>query len=206
MQVELQNVSVEYPVRKNGRFDSASNWAIRDLSLSLAGGDRLGVSGGNGSGKSTLLRVISGVQPATQGQVNLTGRVSSLLTISSIFHAKATGKENILFRGKLMKIGAAQLSEALDYAENHLGLGGAINQPLETYSSGMKMKLSFSLATSFQADILVMDEWISVGDSVFQETANERLNKSIDGTGIFVLASHSEQTLNRLTNRRLSLD
>lgn len=205
MKVELENLWVEYPLRINGKIQPHKKTAIKDLSLTLAPGNRLGITGPNGSGKSSLLRVIAGVQPPSRGRLTVEGRVGSMLSISSGFHGKATGVENLKYRSKLMNMKISELNDAIEFAREELGLGEAIEQPLETYSSGMKMKLSFSLATSYTPEILIMDEWLSVGDKAFQEKAKARMNKVFDSAGIVILASHSDRTLNRLGGEKLVL-
>ena len=205
MKVELKNLWIEYPLRINGKIQTQKKTAIKDLSLKLSPGDRLGISGPNGSGKSSLLRVIAGVQPPSRGKLTVEGRVGSMLSISSGFHGKATGVENLRYRAKLMNMKFSEVNEAIEFARDEMGLTEAIDQPLETYSSGMRMKLSFSLATSYTPEILVMDEWLSVGDKAFQEKAKARMNNVFDSTGIVILASHSDSTLERLGGQRLEL-
>lgn len=205
MKVELEGVWIEYPLRINGKIQPEKKTAIKDLSLKLAPGDRLGISGPNGSGKSSLLRVIAGVQPPSRGKLTVEGRVGSMLSISSGFHAKATGVENIKYRAKLLNLSAKEVNEATQFARDEMGLGDAIDLPMETYSSGMRMKLSFSLATSFSPEILVMDEWLSVGDKAFQKKAKARMNQVFESAGIVVVASNNEATLRRLSNASLNL-
>ena len=206
MRVELESLWIEYPFRINGKLQPSRKTAIKDLSLKLVSGDRLGISGPNGSGKSSLLRVIAGVQPPSRGKLIVEGRVGSMLSISSGFHAKATGAENLRYRARLLNMKLAEVNEAIEYAEVEMGLGEAISQPLETYSSGMKMKLGFSLATSYTSDVVIMDEWLSVGDKAFQEKAKARMNKVLNSAGIVIIASHSDATLERLGGQRLELE
>ena len=205
MKVELENLWIEYPLRINGKIQPQKKTAIKDLSLKLTSGDRLGISGPNGSGKSSLLRVIAGVQPPSRGKLTVEGRVGSMLSISSGFHPKATGFENLKYRAKLMNMKLSEVNEAIEFARDEMGLNEAIDQPLETYSSGLKMKLSFSLATSYTPEILIMDEWLSVGDKAFHEKAKARMNNVFDSAGIVILASHSDATLERLGGQRLEL-
>lgn len=205
MKVELERVWIEYPLRSKGKIQKKKVTAVKDLSLRLEAGDRLGVSGSNGSGKSSLLRVIAGVQYPTRGSIAVDGRVGSMLSISSGFHLKASGLENMKYRAKLMNMKPYELSDAIEFATQEMGLEGSIHHPLETYSSGMAMKLSFSLATSYTPDILVMDEWLSVGDKVFQEKAMARMKNVIDKAGIVILASHDEAALAGLGGKRLNL-
>lgn len=205
MRVELENLWVEYPLIIKGKRQPAKKTAIENLSLKLANGDRLGISGPNGAGKSSLLRVIAGVQPPSRGKLIVEGRVGSMLSISSGFHPKATGVENLKYRAKLMRMKPSETDEAIQFARNEMGLNEALYQPIETYSSGMQMKLSFSLATSFTPEILILDEWLSVGDKDFQQIANVRLDKVLEEAGIVILASHNEEMLKRLGGQRLEL-
>lgn len=204
--VELENVWIEYPLRINGKIQAYKKTAISDLSLRLSSGDRLGISGPNGSGKSSLLRVIAGVQLPSRGNRKVEGRVGSMLSISSGLHPKATGVENLKYRAKLMNMNSSEVNDAIEFATDALGLNSAIGQPLETYSSGMRMKLSFSLATSYEPEVLVMDEWLSVGDKIFQEEAKARMERVVNGAGIVILASHSDATFERLGGQRLELE
>ena len=206
MKVELENIWIEYPLRINGKIQPQKKTAIKDLSLKLSSGDRLGISGPNGSGKSSLLRVIAGVQPPSRGKLTVEGRVGSMLSISSGFHGKATGVDNLKYRARLMNMTLTEVNEAIEFARDEMGLDEAIEQPLETYSSGMSMKLSFSLATSYTPEILIMDEWLTVGDKAFQEKAKARMNKVFDSAGIVIIASHSEATLGRLGGQRIELE
>ena len=206
MRVELENLWIEYPLRINGQIQPKKKTAIKDLSLKLTSGDRMGISGPNGSGKSSLLRVIAGVQPPSRGMLIVEGRVGSMLSITSGFHPKATGVENLRYRAKLMSMKLLEVNEAIEFARDEMGLGDAMEQPLETYSSGMQMKLSFCLATSYTPEILIMDEWLSVGDKAFQEKAKARMNKVFDSAGIVILASHNDATLERLGGQRLELE
>lgn len=205
MKIELGNLWIEYPMRIRGKIQPEKKIAIRDLSLKLSSGDRLGIAGPNGSGKSSLIRVLAGVQSPSRGKLIVEGRVGSMLNIRSGFHQKATGIENLKYRAKLMGMKNEEVSEAIEFAREQMGLGLAIEQPIETYSSGMKMKLGFSLATSFTPEILIMDEWMSVGDKHFRKAANERIKKISENAGIVVVASNNENTLKRLGGTTLTL-
>lgn len=206
MKVELENLWIEYPLRIRGKVQAQKKVAIKDLNLRLESGDRLGISGPNGSGKSSLLRVIAGVQDPSRGRRVVEGRIGSMLNIRAGFHPMATGVENVRYRAKLMRLSREEVEDALDFAANAMGLKRAMNHPLESYSSGMRMKLGFSLATSFIPEILILDEWLSVGDKAFQEQAKTRIDDIARASNIVILASHSEASLKRLGGQRLRLD
>lgn len=180
--------------------------ALQNICLDLKEGDRLGVIGHNGAGKSTLLRVISGVYDPTGGSVEVTGKVTSLIDLSLGMDGEATGIENIFLRGALLGFKRRWLSTKIKEIVDFSGLGDFIEMPLRTYSTGMQMRLAFSIATLEQPEILVMDEWLSVGDADFQEKSQQRLNQIIKKTNILVIATHSVELVQRLCNRMIKLE
>jgi lipopolysaccharide transport system ATP-binding protein len=203
-ELKLDGVWVEFPIRKAGHNEVYAG--LRDISLNLTSGDRLGILGPNGSGKTTLLRVLTGIYPPTKGSYSSIGTVGSMLDLSAGINGKVSGRENILFRSKLLgrskQLAVQTVEDACDFGE----LAEFIDQPVETYSSGMRMRLTFSIATAVPAEILVMDEWLSVGDENFQAKAKERINDLVQQAEILVLASHNKNLLSSLCNQFLSLD
>jgi lipopolysaccharide transport system ATP-binding protein len=179
--------------------------ALRDISLELREGDRLGITGHNGSGKSTLLRVIAGVYPPTRGRIERTGSVSSLIDPMLGIEMDATGYENIRLRGLIAGMRLAAIKSITPQIADFSGLGDYLSIPVRTYSTGMLMRLAFSIATAVHTDILIMDEWMSVGDADFKAQAEERLREVIDNTGILVLASHQADLIERECNRGIVL-
>ena len=221
----LQNVSVSYRVRDRSKSASlglvkqhvtggilqASQkyvdvLALHDVSVKLQDGDRLGLLGHNGAGKSTLLRVMSGILPPTAGRVRIEGNLSPLLSIQLGLNNQATGFENIFIRARYMGVPEreirAQAEEICAFSE----LGDYIHLPLDSYSSGMRLRLAFAIATAFSPDILVLDEWLSAGDAKFQSKATKRLHSLIDRTGIFVMASHNPNLIKRVCNLGIVLN
>lgn len=222
--VLLDDVSLEYPIfgatafslktsltaaATGGRIGREAGvtvvQALRDICLDLRQGDRLGIVGHNGAGKSTLLRVIAGVYPPTKGHVRLTGNIASLIDPSLGIEMEATGYENIRIRGLIAGMRLATIRKITPEIAEFSGLGDYLEMPVRTYSTGMVMRLSFAIATAIHADIVVMDEWLSVGDAEFQAQAEERLRHVIDNTGILVIASHSPALIQRECNRRIEL-
>lgn len=179
--------------------------ALRDVSLSLADGDRLGVVGHNGAGKSTLLQVLAGVYPPTRGTIRRTGTVTSLVNPTFGIERDATGYENILIRGLIQGLGRREITALTPGIAEFSGLGDYLAMPVRTYSTGMLMRLAFSIVTSFRADIVLMDEWLSVGDAEFRERGAVRLRDLIRSTGILVLASHSPELIARECNAVIEL-
>jgi lipopolysaccharide transport system ATP-binding protein len=180
--------------------------ALSNLNLDLSVGDRLGILGRNGAGKTTLLRVLSGVYKPTSGKAQINGKVESLIDISLGINPEATGRENIFIRARLLGLTKKQvdsrISQIIDFAE----LGTFIDLPVRTYSSGMHLRLSFAVSTVLDPDILIMDEWLSVGDESFQQKAESKLLSMIDKAKILVLASHSKSLIQATCNKVLVLD
>lgn len=180
--------------------------ALDGISLSLGRGDRLGLVGDNGSGKTTLLRVIARILRPTSGVSTVTGSVASLLDISMGIDSEASGRSNILLRGMSLGMTRRQVRAIQESISERAGLGEFIDMPVYTYSSGMRMRLAFAISTAVETEILVMDEWLSVGDGHFRESAEQTLNSMVRASGITVLASHDLDLLRRVTTRCVLLD
>ncbi|GJL96491.1 MAG: hypothetical protein DHS20C06_03080 [Hyphobacterium sp.] len=180
--------------------------ALSGISLQLADGQRLGIIGRNGSGKSTLLKVIAGLLPASKGIVNIEGQVSSLIDIAHGMRIEATGERNILLRGMIAGLSKREAEARISSIAAFAELGDYIKMPVRTYSSGMAMRLNFSIATAFNPDILIVDEWIGAGDRAFQTKARARMQELVDASGALILASHDLDLVERLADRVLWLD
>jgi lipopolysaccharide transport system ATP-binding protein len=179
--------------------------ALNDISFDLRAGDRLGIMGHNGAGKTTLLRVLSGAYPPTAGTRTCEGRIATLLDPSLGIEPEATGYENIMLRGLMMRVGRAQMRRIRDDIAEFCELGDFLQMPVRTYSSGMKLRLALAIVTSVPADILLMDEWLSVGDQSFQPKAEARMRNLVAQSGILVLASHSRELIGRECTRSIML-
>jgi lipopolysaccharide transport system ATP-binding protein len=180
--------------------------ALKNLDLEIIPGDRIGVVGDNGSGKSTLLRLLSGVYDPSSGEINRSGTISSLVDISYGINGENTGRENIFLRGKLMGMSNKEIEQKIDEIIEFSELGDYINLPVRIYSSGMLLRLAFSVATSITADILIMDEWLSVGDGSFAERASARLRGLVDNSEILVIASHTRDLIENTCNKIVWLE
>jgi lipopolysaccharide transport system ATP-binding protein len=180
--------------------------ALDNINLSLAEGDRLGIVGHNGSGKTTLLRVLSGVYHPPYGSVRVDGAVTALLNVSLGTDSEATGRENIRLRGAMLGMSTQKIEAVTDEIADFTELGSFLDVPVRAYSSGMQLRLSFAIATALRPEILLLDEWLSVGDEAFRTKAERRLTDMIQSTKILVLASHSKELISRTCNRVLWLE
>ena len=223
--ITLENVSVEYPIfgthstslkttlasaATGGRIGVNTGvtvvQAIRDISLDLREGDRLGLVGHNGAGKSTLLQTLAGVYPPTRGTYRRQGTIASLINPLLGIELDASGYENILIRGLVLGIDRRTIRRAMPEIAEFSGLGDYLSMPVRTYSTGMMMRLAFSIVTSIRTDILLMDEWLSVGDKQFQRQAEERMREIVSKAGILVLASHSRSLIEKECTAVLELN
>ena len=213
--MHLEDVTVDFPIYnaksrslKNQVFSLATGGTIgsnreghviirglENISLSLKEGERLGLVGHNGSGKTTLLRVMSGVYYPSGGSFRVNGKCTSLINISLGIDPEATGRENIAIRGALLGFRKRDLAIHKNEIEDFSELGNFLDMPVRTYSTGMQLRLAFSISTVLQPEILIMDEWLATGDQGFQEKANERLLDLVNKTKILIIASHSKDLL-----------
>jgi len=180
--------------------------ALRGVSLDLRPGDRVALVGHNGAGKTTLLRVLAGIYQPTSGTIDGVGKRAPLFDLQVGFDEEATGYECIQLRGLMLGIDRSVIERKSAEIAAFSELGDYLNLPVRTYSTGMLLRLFFSIATSVEADIILMDEWIGVGDERFLEKANARLQSLIDRAHILVIASHSRPLLSSLCNRGILLD
>ena len=223
--IVVQNVQVDFPIyHGNSRslkrtvFAAASGrlqeddrhrivvQALRDVSLTLNSGDRLGLVGHNGAGKTTLLRTLAGIYEPVQGRIEVHGRIGALLDTTLGMNFELTGRENIALRGLysgLSKPAIARLEEDVqDFAE----LGEFLDLPLRFYSSGMIVRLGFALATAIRPEVLLMDEWFLAGDAAFMDKATLRLESMVREAEILVLSSHSAPVILDWSTRVIRMD
>jgi lipopolysaccharide transport system ATP-binding protein len=185
---------------------SAEVTAISNLTMKLKAGDRLGLIGHNGSGKTTLLRALSGAYEPDKGEIEVYGRIAPLLDLSLGIDPSATGLENIRLRGRIAGMSSAEIESKMEEIGKFTGLGPFLAMPLKSYSAGMQARLAFAVATSVEADILLMDEWIAVGDAEFQRIAHQRLLSLVERAGILVLASHDLDLIRLYCNRVMRME
>ena len=189
--------------------DAAKRVVVRALdhvSFEFHEGDRIGLVGHNGSGKSTLLRVLAGIYEPRSGDLSIQGRVTSMLSITLGMDMEATGVENARIRGHVMGIPPRQMDGLIDEIAEFSGIGDYLHLPMRTYSTGMTMRLAFAISTCINFDIILMDEWLSVGDADFAEKANLRLGEMLNQARIVVIASHDQILLKNLCNKIIHLE
>ena len=175
--------------------------AIDNLSLSLKDGDRLAIIGHNGAGKSTLLKMISGIYPPTSGRITVDGNISSMFELATGFEMEQSGWNNIYLRGLMLGLTPDEIKEKMNEIAEFSELGNYLNMPVKYYSSGMFVRLAFSISTSIEPDILLLDEIIAAGDAGFLEKANERLQSMISTSKIMAFVTHSMESAVKMCNK-----
>ncbi|MGE4358147.1 MAG: ABC transporter ATP-binding protein, partial [Candidatus Omnitrophota bacterium] len=202
--IELENIGKKYILRQEkGAFikdvlprlfipkEEKEFWALKDINLEVGKGECLGIVGRNGAGKSTLLNLIAGISSPTEGNVKVKGKLSTLLTLGAGFHPELSGIDNIYLNGVILGLKISEIKERLKEIVKFSELNGFINQPLYTYSSGMMLRLGFSIAVHINFDILLIDEILSVGDISFQEKCIKKINSFKEEGKTLIIASQS---------------
>jgi lipopolysaccharide transport system ATP-binding protein len=180
--------------------------ALENLNFKIEDGARVGLLGHNGAGKSTLLRLLSGAYFPSSGRASIVGDVGSLIDISFGIDHEASGRENILLRGSLLGLSRAQIKDKLEEIIEFSELGDFVDMPVRTYSTGMHLRLAFAVSTVIRPEILLMDEWLSVGDEGFQAKASIRMNELTAATNILIIATHSRELILSTCNRVIWLE
>jgi ABC-type polysaccharide/polyol phosphate transport system ATPase subunit len=222
--ISLDDVSIAFPIftsttrslktavfsRLGGTLAAHDNTvivqALKNISLTLSDGDRLGLVGHNGAGKTSFLRVIAGVYPPRVGNVTVEGKISSFTDITLGMDAEATGWQNIIFRCVFLGLTFAEARALAPSIGEFSELGQYLDLPVRTYSSGMFVRLAFAISTAVQPDIVIMDEMIGAGDQSFIDKAQKRLAELLERARILVLASHSEPIIRAFCNKVLWLE
>ena len=181
-------------------------WALRDVTFEVKKGDRVGVMGLNGAGKSTLLKVVSGVLKATEGSVKTYGRIAPLLELGAGFDKQYTGAENVYLYGAMLGFSKEFLQKKYKEIVEFSELGSFIDVPVKNYSSGMRARLGFSIATIVEPDILILDEVLSVGDAKFRKKCERRIHSMFDKGVTVIFVSHSTQQVLRMCNKGILLE
>ena len=183
-----------------------SFWALRDFSLNVHRGDRIGIIGGNGSGKSTLLKILSRITPASEGRVKLLGRVSSMLEVGTGFHPELSGRENVFLNGAVLGMSRAEIRSRFDEIVGFSGVEKFIDMPVKRYSSGMYVRLAFAVAAHLNSELLLLDEVLAVGDADFQLRCLDKMRSITSDEGrTIIFVSHNMMAVRSLCNRAVVL-
>ena len=187
--------------------DKNAFWALRDISFDIEEGERVGIMGRNGAGKSTLLKIISRVTPPTTGRARIRGVVSSLLEIGTGFHPELSGRENIFLNGSILGLKKKEIEKQLDSIIQFSGIETFMDMPLKHFSTGMQLRLAFSVAAHLEPDILLIDEVLAVGDLEFQKKCIAKMEEVSNRQGRTILfVSHQLNSISKLCNRGIWLD
>jgi ABC-type polysaccharide/polyol phosphate transport system ATPase subunit len=218
MLIEFQNVSKWFPhstgrqllrthiTRWFGKVHHENFYALRNVSFQLGDGESLAIVGSNGAGKSTLLSLAAGLAFPDEGQVRVNGRIAALLELGSGFHPDLTGAENLVLNAALLGLSKRKTRELFDGIVEFSGIGQFIDDPLRTYSSGMVVRLAFSIAMQCDPDILLIDEVLAVGDSAFQEKSREALVAFRRAGKSMLFVSHAAASVRQMCDRAIWID
>ena len=190
-----------------GRYKTyyKSFWALKDITFEVRRGESLGILGRNGSGKSTLLQILCGISRPTKGNLQVNGRVAPILALGATFDLEATGVENVLIGGAVLGLKRHEVLSKLNSIADFAGIGDFMDQPIKLYSSGMRMRLAFAICAHVHADILIIDEALSVGDEAFQDKCKAWID-SFRETGTLLFVSHSPTEVIRLCRQAIWID
>lgn len=193
---------------KNKKRKSKTNHfrALNHLSYHFKNGDRIGIIGHNGAGKSTLLKVISGILTPSSGTVQVQGSIQPLIEVGAGFHPDLTGRENIYLNGYMLGFSKEKLKACEESIIEFSGLQEFIDSPVKYYSSGMSLRLAFTIATSVEPEILIFDEMLGAGDAAFMQKASQRIQELIDKAKILLVVSHDMELLQTLVNQCIVLE
>jgi ABC-type polysaccharide/polyol phosphate transport system ATPase subunit len=220
LRVRLEGISLSYRLAKQripslkeyaihwmrGALSYEKLWALRDVSLTIRQGERVGIVGRNGAGKSTLLKVISRVLKPTEGKAGIHGRLAPILELGTGFDYELTGLENIYLNALLLGRTRREIDERIEWIVEFSGLGDFIRTPIRNYSSGMQARLGFSVASAWMPDILILDEVLTVGDSAFTEKCEGRLAEFHEAGTTVLMVSHVAQAVEANCDRCIWLD
>jgi ABC-type polysaccharide/polyol phosphate transport system ATPase subunit len=219
--VEVNDVGIRYDLRLTKRTTLKGSiadfvrrdgskatdfWAIRHMTFRLAHGESLAVIGPNGAGKSTLLLALAGILEPSEGEIETHGRVSTLLTLGAGFETELTGRENITLAGAFLGIDAKNMAELAPSIIEFADIGQFIDAPVKTYSTGMRARLGFSIATAVTPDILLLDEVLGTGDQTFRARSQARVRELVDRAKAIVLVTHDLTFVNEFCNRAILVE
>lgn len=215
--IVLSNISKKYKIGSPRRLtdvvhavfsseDHKEFWALEDVNLRIKKGETVGIIGSNGSGKSTLLRILSGITYPTKGFVVTHGKVASLLELGAGFHPELTGRENVFLNGMMLGLNSREIKKQFDQIIEFSGIGKFLDTPIKHYSSGMYVRLAFSVAAHLRSEILLVDEVLGVGDLYFQQKAQAKLEKMCREGVTMIIASHDLKMIENFCSKVIVLE
>jgi ABC-type polysaccharide/polyol phosphate transport system ATPase subunit len=204
--IQFDSVSKKYRLRKPGTRGHDDFWAVKDVSFDVARGETLGIVGHNGAGKSTILKLLSRITAPTRGTITLDGRLAALIEVGSGFHPELTGRDNVFLSGSVLGMRRKEIAAKLDRIVAFAGVGPFIDMPVKWYSSGMFVRLGFAVAAHLEADILLVDEVLAVGDAAFQLRCYERIAELRHDGATLLFISHDLASIERLCDRVLLMN
>jgi ABC-type polysaccharide/polyol phosphate transport system ATPase subunit len=204
-QYSLKRAAIDMLLRRDAPLPASEFWALRDVSLTIRKGERLGIIGSNGAGKSTLLRLMAKIYPPTSGTLTVRGTVAPLIEMGAGFNPELSGTDNILLNGAMLGFSRREMQAKVDGIYEFTGLGEFADLPLKYYSSGMYTRLAFAIATEINPDILLIDESLGAGDAAFLDKARARILNLLDRSNAVVIVSHDLGILRELCDRGLWL-
>ncbi|GAA5523457.1 vitamin B12 import ATP-binding protein BtuD [Microbulbifer aestuariivivens] len=184
----------------------SEDWVLKNVGFDVFPGEAVGFLGQNGAGKSTLLKLIAGTLTATEGSIQVNGRVAAILELGMGFNSDLTGRENVIHTAGLMGFSRSEINAALSEIESFAEIGKHFDQPVRTYSSGMQARVAFAIATAYRPDILIVDEALSVGDTYFQHKSFNRIREFREKGTTLIIVSHDRSTIQSICDRAILLD
>ena len=201
-----RNATLKSAIMRGRRADAEDFWAVRDVSFTVPKGSTFGLIGRNGSGKSTLLKTLARILHPDEGSITTQGRVASLLEVGSGFHPELSGRENIFLNGSILGMSRKEIAGKFDEIVDFSGVRKFIDQPVKNYSSGMYVRLGFSVAIHVRPDILIVDEVLSVGDAAFKTKSKKKFAELKESGRTIILVSHSMAQVRDLCDQVAWLD
>ncbi len=202
---DASDPSASFPLRTPGDVPAREFWALRDIDFDVEKGEALGIIGANGAGKSTLLKILCQITEPTEGEIRIKGRVASLLEVGTGFHQELSGRENVYMNGAILGMSKAEINAKFDEIVDFAGVEKFIDTPVKRYSSGMGVRLAFSVAAHLEPEILLVDEVLAVGDVAFQNKCLGKMKDVSQGGRTVLFVSHNMGAIRRLTSRCLLL-
>jgi ABC-type polysaccharide/polyol phosphate transport system ATPase subunit len=207
IELSVRGISKRYRMRGAGfRAQAREFWALRDVSFDVQRGEALGIIGPNGAGKSTLLKLLASITAPTEGEIVIRGRLSALIEVGSGFHPELTGRENVFLSGAILGMGRREIASKFDRIVDFSGVAPFIDVPVKWYSSGMYVRLGFSIAAHLDPDILLIDEVLAVGDAAFQQQCVARIGELRRAGTTAVFISHDLNAVEQLCDRALLIE